>query len=199
MLMTFRRFAAALGLTIAVVVRAGAQQYYPQTLYFGEGLIDIPVAWISPVSGDFALSFSGVTFRNTAASPQYGALNGLNTNGAAEFSFFGRVGIGIAFYSDNPEWGFFFSGLLLDQEQFRHKTGSIRWMPSVAVGLRNVGPYDHIDRYTIGYDLTRNPATGTITDQLDTLHHGFQTAETFYGVVTKSFALASSPLYFFNM
>ena len=43
---------AGLALGIAPLAGAAAQQDFPQTLYWGSGLIDIPVAWVSPLSGD---------------------------------------------------------------------------------------------------------------------------------------------------
>ena len=132
---------------------ATAQETYPQTMYWGAGLIDIPVAWVSPVTGDFAVNFSGKTFHGAKASPGFSLLDGLNTNGSLSFSLFGRLETGLSIYSDNPEWGLFAQGLLLNEENFRPKSGLIRWVPSVAVGIRNVGPYDHIDRFTVGYNL----------------------------------------------
>jgi hypothetical protein len=181
---------AAFTALAAAAPRAHAQQSYPQTLYWGAGLIDIPVAWVAPVSGDFAISFSGQTFNSAVASPQLAALDGFNTNGAFSLSLFGRAEIGLAIYSDNPEWGVFASGLILDEENYRIRTGASHWIPSVAIGLRNVGPYTHVDRYTIGYELVPGPPAGPAVDhQADSLHMNFKTAMTVYGVVTKSFAL----------
>ena len=112
--------------------RASAQQTYPQTLYWGVGLIDIPVAWIAPVSGDFAVSVSGQTFNSAQASPQLAALDGLNTNGSLALSFWGRLEVGFSIYSDNPEWGLFASGLVLNEEDYRAKSGADHWMPSIS-------------------------------------------------------------------
>ena len=191
--MTFTRGAAGLAVFAALTAgapRAHAQQSYPQSLYWGAGLIDIPVAWVAPVSGDFALSFSGQTFNSAVASPQLAALDGFNTNGAFSLSFWGRAEIGLAIYSDNPEWGVFASGLLLDEESYRIRNGASHWIPSLAIGLRNVGPYTHVDRYTIGYELVPGPPTGPAVDhKADSVHMNFKTANTVYGVVTKSFAL----------
>jgi hypothetical protein len=191
--MTITRGAAGVAVIAALIAaapRAHAQQSYPQTLYWGAGLIDVPVAWVAPVSGDFALSFSGQTFNSAVASPQLAALDGFNTNGAFSLSFWGRVELGLAIYSDNPEWGAFASGLLLDEENYRIKTGASHWIPSLAIGVRNVGPYTHVDRYTIGYELVPGPPTGPAVDhKADSVHMNFKTANTFYGVVTKSFAL----------
>jgi hypothetical protein len=169
---------------------ASAQETYPQTLYWGAGLIDIPVAWVSPVSGDFSLNFSGKTFHGAKASPNISALNGLNTNGAVSFSFARRLEVGVSIYSDNPEWGLFGQGLLVNEENFRPRSGLVHWIPSIAVGLRNVGPYDHIDRFTAGYALfPGSVATPGKQHEVDSLHQGFKTGNTVYGVATKSFAL----------
>src|SRR5688500_18411055 len=64
-------------------------------------------------------------------------------------------------------------------------------MPSIAVGVRNVGPYDKIDRFGIGYELIP-PATGEpdLTHEPDTLHQNFKTANSVYGVATKGFSIA---------
>ncbi|MDQ2930082.1 MAG: YjbH domain-containing protein [Gemmatimonadota bacterium] len=187
------RIALLLALPAAVVLpgAAKAQETYPQTMYWGAGLIDIPVAYVSPVTGDFALNFSGKTFHGAKASPGFAVLDGLNTNGSISFSFFGRLETGISIYSDNPEWGLFAQGLLLNEENFRPKSGLVRWVPSVAVGMRNIGPYDHIDRFTIGYDLYPGTVANPGKQHLvDSLHQNFKTGNTVYGVATKSFALS---------
>lgn len=181
----------AIPAAIALPEVAKAQETYPQTMYWGAGLIDIPVAWVSPVTGDFAMNFSGKTFHGAKASPGFSILNGLNTNGSLSFSFFGRLETGLSIYSDNPEWGLFAQGLLLNEEDFRPKSGIVRWVPSIAVGIRNVGPYDKIDRFTAGYNLF----PGTVANpgkqhEADSLHQGFSTGNSVYGVATKSFALS---------
>jgi hypothetical protein len=183
---------ALLATSAAVVLPriANAQQTYPQTTYWGAGLIDIPVAWVSPVTGDFSVNFSGKTFHGAKASPGFAVLDGLNTNGALSFSFFGRLETGVSIYSDNPEWGLFAQGLLLNEENFRVKSGLARWVPSIAVGMRNIGPYDHIDRFTVGYNLfPGTPANPGKQHEADSLHQNFSTGNTVYGVATKSFAL----------
>ena len=53
------RLMAALALGAVLPAVARAQQEFPQTLYWGSGLIDIPVAWAPPLTGDFALGYSG--------------------------------------------------------------------------------------------------------------------------------------------
>ncbi len=180
---------AALALCLAPPARA--QQSYPQTLYWGSGLVDIPVAWVSPVSGDFSLGMSGKTIEGSKVSSGFDFGNGLNANAALSFSFLGRAEVGLSFYSDNPEWGFFGRALLLDEETFRGREGLAGWVPSIAVGLRNVGPYSKIDRFGLGYRMV----PGTSADpsrqhEADPLHQNFSTGETVYGVATKSFLLS---------
>ena len=72
------------------------------------------------------------------------------------------------------------------------KSGAAHWVPSLAVGLRNVGSYTHIDRYTFGYALfpaAPGSGDGTVVKEPDSLHQNFKTAMTVYGVLTKSFSL----------
>lgn len=168
-----------------------AQEAYPQTLYWGTGLIDIPVAWVSPVSGDFGIDVSAKTIEGSRLSAGLDVGSGLNSNLALTASFLGRAEIGLSVYSDDPEWGLFGRALVLDQEDFRGKPGLAGWVPSVAVGLRNVGPYGKIDRFALGYRLAA-PAGPTQSNRhvADSLHQGFATDETVYGVATKSFLLS---------
>ncbi len=193
MFMTRRRITvAALAFASGVLVStAGAQTTYPQTIYWGAGLIDIPVAWVSPLSGDFAMNYSGKSFKKDPGLPKINYSDRLNSQLTFSVSILGRVEAGVAFYSSNPEYGFFGQALLLDEEQFRTNQGAARWLPSVAVGVRNVGPYDKIDRFGVGYSLLPpDDLSGNYRHVADTLHEGFNTAQTVYGVVTKSFSLA---------
>lgn len=188
---TMHRCSLIAALALCATAPARAQQSYPQTLYWGSGLIDVPVAWVSPVSGDFAIDFSGKTIDGSKLSSSFNFGDGLNSNAAFSVSFLGRAEVGLAFYSDNPEWGFFGRALLLNEEQFRGREGLAGWVPSIAVGLRNVGPYSKIDRFSLGYHM----APGTPTDPsrqhaADALHQDFSTDETVYGVATKSFLLS---------
>ena len=69
----FVRTALMLAVMAAVALPgiAKAQEIYPQTTYWGAGLIDIPVAWVSPVSGDFSVNFTGKTFHGAKANPAF--------------------------------------------------------------------------------------------------------------------------------
>lgn len=193
---TFRRLSAAATLTaaIAVVARPAAaqQEEYPQSLYWGSGLVDIPVAWVSPLTGDFALNYTGKNFRPDPTRTKINYSQTINSNLQFSIALFGRFEAGVSAVSSNPEQAFFARGLLIDEQFFRERGGAARWLiPSVALGVRNVGPYEHLDRFGIGYDLL--PPSGdnpNARHEPDSLHRDFQTNNTFYGVATKSFSLA---------
>ena len=182
--------AAIVGLG-ALASPLAAQQTYPQTIYWGAGLVDIPVAWVAPLSGDFALNYSVKTFEKgdqTVTKINYN--DQLNSQLTFSVSVFGRVEAGVAFYSSNPEYGFFGQALVLNEEQFRGRPGG--WfIPSIAFGVRGIGPYDQIDRFGIGYSLLPpNPGSPNYRHVADSIHEEFDVTPTVYGVGTKSFSLA---------
>ncbi len=169
---------AAMFTAAATAASAGAQQGYTQTMYWGSGLVDIPVAWTSPVSGDLALNVSGMQLNSDFTT------DNLNGHGTVMLSLFRRSELGVAFFTRYAQWGAFGRVLLLDGDSYARRSGAPGWIPSVAVGFRNVGPYSHADRFALGY-ARRSPR-----DRADSLHQGFDTAPTFYGVLTKSVRLA---------
>lgn len=183
----------ALGAALALGMIAGtarAQQTYPATLYWGTGLIDIPVAWVSPMTGDFALAYSGKVFEVDPIEPRVNYNDRINSQLTFSLSAAGRLEAGIAFYSANPEYGFFGRGLLIREQDFSEGWG--RWLvPSFALGARNVGSYGRIDRFGAGYQLLApDDGSPNYRHVADSLHLNFSTAPTFYGVATKSFSLA---------
>lgn len=191
--MSIRRpvvIAAVVGLA-ALARPLAAQQTYPQTLYWGAGLIDIPVAWVAPLSGDFALNYSGKTFEKgdqTITKINYN--DQLNSQLTFSVSVFGRVEAGVAFYSSNPEYGFFGQALVINEEDYRGRPGG--WfIPSIAFGVRGIGPYGQVDRFGIGYSLLPpDPGSPNYRHVADSIHEEFDTSPTVYGVGTKSFSLA---------
>ena len=205
--MASTRFSLAIaGVAAALLVPAAtqAQGNYPQTLYWGAGLIDIPVAWVAPLTGDFAINYSGKTFKENPNATKIDYNDALNSQLVMSMSFMGRLELGYAAFSSNPEWGMFGRGVIIRQEDFSARGG---WagllVPSIAIGMRNVGPYKNVDRFGIGYNLfpaCTDPATGerdlvncNSPDAIhvpDSLHQGFETSNTFYGVATKDLSLA---------
>ena len=192
---TNRWMRIAVGTLVALAVStapARAQQEFPPTLYWGTGLIDIPVAWVPPLSGDFFLSYTGKTFEVDRSQPKINYSDEINSQLTFAFAFMGRFEVGVAAYSSNPEFGFFGRGLLIREDDFMLRGGWARWLvPGIALGVRNLGPYERIDRFGIGYQLLP-PEDGSPNRRHvpDTVHQSFETSPTFYGVATKSFSLA---------
>ena len=177
----------ALTLGVAPLVAAGAQQDFPQTLYWGSGLIDIPVAWAPPLTGDFAVGYSGKRFRSDPVTTKLNYSDRMNSQLTLSAAAFGRLEGGVAFYSSNPEYGFFVRGVLVREEDLAARGGALRWLPGIAVGARNLGKYGHIDRFGSGYRLLPpTPDDPNARHEPDSLHLNFDTAPTLYAVATKS-------------
>jgi hypothetical protein len=183
-----RRRALLLASAVSLFARgAYAQTEFPQTLRWGSGLIDIPAAWVSPLSGDFSINWAGKSLQTSPGIPQY--QSSLDATGAIQISLLRHAELGMSVLSRDFEHGFYGQVLLLNQDDFRGRSGS--FLPSLAVGVRNVGPYSHIDRFGLGYAQTLRPGGGTAPAiTADSLHQTFSTGSTVYGVATKSFSLA---------
>jgi len=180
--------AVLIGIVLMTGRAAKAQEEFPQTQRWGSGLIDIPVAWVSPLTGDFGLTLSRQSFETSPAIPEF--TRQWSSQGTLDMSFFHVAEVGISAYSTDPEQGLYGQLLLLDQDDFQ--SGVWRVLPSLAVGIRNVGPYHHIDRFGMGYLLGHNPGTGSAPVLVvDSLHRSFETGNTVYGVATKSVSLGS--------
>lgn len=152
---------------------------YTSTLNFGTGLINIPVAWIAPRSTDLWLQTSGKDLPSSQLPTN--TMTRWNTNIAFDTHWLGLFSVGASAYSQNPEWGFFGQALL-------HRQGVSSYLPSLAVGVRNVGPYSHEDRFLIGEDITLGPdsAYRRVTAPA---YQKFHTAGSFYGVLTEEIPL----------
>jgi hypothetical protein len=173
----------------AVALSAGAgrgeaqqQDPYPATMHYGTGLINTPVAWVSPVSGDAWFNISGKRISYYGTKDATFATQ-WNTNVALDTHWAGRFALGISAYSQNPEYGFFGQALLLRDNQFS-------FFPALAIGVRNVGPYEHEERFLIGHDIALNE-NGEYEEVVAGFAHGFETNPSIYGVLTKDFALSS--------
>lgn len=151
---------------------------YPVTLQFGTGLIDNPVAWVSPNNGDIFLGISGTNIPACGSPCDLSTSQKWNTNFTLETHWLQRFTIGFSLYSNNPEWGFYGSFLALTE-----KEGS--WRPAIAVGFRNLGPYNHEDRLLLGHDVNVDSGGG-VSGVTPTTYQNFKTAPTLYAVVTKN-------------
>lgn len=184
---TGRRYGAVL-LAVAVLTgrRVQAQTEFAPTLNWGSGLVDIPAAWVSPLTGDFALNWTGKALQTSPSVPQY--QSSFAGTGSLQVALFHHAEVGMSVLNRDFEHGFYGQVLLLNQEDFRGRSGS--FLPSVAFGMRNIGPYGHIDRLGMGYEQALNPGGGTApVIGVDSLHRSFSTGNTVYGVATKSFDL----------
>jgi len=156
---------------------------YPATIQFGTGLINIPVAWVSPRNADMWLNTSGKTIEHYIDADAMNWATKWNTNISMDTHWMGRFSVGAAAYSQNPEWGFFGQVMLLREEQFG---GAV---PSVAIGVRNIGPYDHSDRLLIAHDIQLQGVE--YEEEVGPFFSEMKTTPTLYAVATKEFG---SPL-----
>ena len=164
---------------------AQQQDLYPSTLQFGTGLIDIPVAWVSPNSGDIWVQTSAKKIPYTAAGqPDLNFASLWNSNLSVDTHWAGRFSLGVSLYSQNPEVGFFGQALLLKERRDR------AW-PSLAVGFRNLGEFNHEDRFLLGHDVSLD-GSGAPGGHTASYARRFSTAPSVYGAATKSFAVGGT-------
>ena len=152
---------------------------YPATLQFGTGLINIPVAWVSPRNADVWINTSGKTIEHYVDVSAMNWATKWNTNMSVDTHWLGRFSIGAAAYSQNPEWGFFGQVMLLREEQF----GGV--IPSIAIGVRNIGPYDQSDRLLIAHDIQLEGVE--YEEGVSAVFDNMKTTPTLYAVATKEF------------
>ena len=159
---------------------------YPSTMDFGPGLIDDPVAWVSPSSSDFWISYGA----KRIPSPRVltgSALSYWNGNFAIDTHWLHRFSVGLSVYSNNPEWGLFGQVLALRDGQFSPV------LPAIALGIRNVGNCQHEERFLVGCDITVDTGGGT-HEFTPFYFKKFHTAPTLYAVATKNISFHSAAL-----
>jgi hypothetical protein len=147
--MPFVRRIAVVLLAGVLAVRAGAQERtsypYGSTLTFGTGLVNIPVAWVSPNSGDLFASISARALG--AGTLQPNASNSLwQLTESLEAHVGGWLSVGGSLYSvSSQSLGLFAKALLVKQ-----RDDGPRWLPSIAIGARNLGASQYVDRFVAG-------------------------------------------------
>ena len=175
-------FAASLLLASAVSAQDAPtvqRTPYPATIQFGTGLINIPVAWVSPRNADMWLNTSGKTIEHYVNADAMNWATRWNTNIAIDTHWLGRFSVGAAAYSQNPEWGFFGQVLLLREQDFQG------YVPSIAIGVRNIGPYEHSDRLLIAHDIVLEGVQ--YEEGVSEAFNDLKSVPTFYAVATKEF------------
>ncbi len=116
---------------------------YTPTLTYGTGLVNTPVAWVSPGHGDLwvTTAFRGMGEGLKAPTVKRSAWD-LTLN--AEAHLWGRVALGGSIYStQNQQVGAFAQLLLLTPVEEG-------WRPSLAVGVRGLGMSARQDRFVTG-------------------------------------------------
>ena len=184
------RRALAIAVLLAPALAARAQvaspslSAYTPTLTFGTGLINAPVAWVSPEHGDVWLSASARGFNQGTISPRpNGSIWDVTLT--ADAHLFGRLSLGGSLYgTTNQQVGAHALLLLFRQQQ------DLKWLPSVAVGVRNVGASARQDRYVTGDRRVVDalPASQRATAGL------IDGSPTVYGVATREFVGAKASL-----
>jgi hypothetical protein len=169
--------------SVASPARAQQVEPYPQTLQFGAGYINTPAAWVSRRTADSWLTLSAKDLPSFGDRSQNSLASRLNSNLALDTHWGGRVSIGASLYSQNPEWGAFGQALLI-------RDGDLGFLPALAVGARNVGRYEHEDRFLIGHDIALD-SSGAYDEIVVERYENFDTSPTLYAVLTKDIPLSA--------
>jgi hypothetical protein len=144
------------------------------------------VAWVSPNSFDSWFAITGKhlpSYDVATGQSKQGFASLWNTNVALDVHMFGRASVGVAAYDQNIDYGFFGQVLLLQD-----KVGTP--LPGVAIGVRNVGPGKHEDRFFVAHDVSL--VNGKYVKFVDPRYSDFSTAPTVYGVLTKQFSIGAT-------
>lgn len=167
---------------LSTALAAQAPEPYPMTLDFGTGLINIPVAWVSPTNADVWVNISNKEIPSQANEAASTWMTKWNQNFAIDTHWGGRVSAGFSLYDQNPDWGLFGQALLVRPNEFG-------FLPAIAVGVRNIGPDSHEDRFLIGHDITLGP-DGRYHRVVPARYARFHTSNTLYAVATKEITLS---------
>ena len=164
-----RRFLkCALALSALTAPASAQRATFTPTLYWDSGLIDTPAAWVAPLGGDLSFHATRVQLDSTVALGGRGS-GSQSYNFSMSASLWGRAEVGASIFTSNLKGGLFAKALLWDQMDGAFRTGMVHWMPSVAVGMRNVGNEKETTRWA-------EPGVA-----------GFNTSPTLYAVATRTF------------
>ncbi len=152
---------------------------YSSTLTYGTGLINIPTAWVSPTSGDLFVTVSARSIGSGSLQPKAsGSLWDLTESVEAHLG--GRLSAGLSLYSTTKqEVGGFAQLLILKQPD-----EGPRWMPSFAVGVRNLGSSKYQDRFVTGDQRVTDVVLAANPNAKINPING---SPTLYGVLTRDF------------
>lgn len=160
-------------LALAVVPTALTAQrpLYAPTLYWESGLIDIPAAWVAPLSGDVALNVIRIGFDSVSSSS---VKRGREFNLSVATALWQRAEVGLNVFSTALDAAAFAKVLVWNQLDGEYLKGVVHWLPSAAIGVRNMSSVKRLDRWS---------RTGTLPP-------GTSTAPSLYGVFTRTFVVS---------
>lgn len=164
---------------------------YGSTLTFGTGLVSIPVAWVSPGSGDLFAAFSARAIGEGAIEPGV-TRSPWDLTGSLEAHLGGKVAVGAALYGTRRQQMGAFARVMVVQQPAANTTGP-RWRPSIAIGVRNLGSSKYQDRFVTGDRRAVDLVGGVRTDSAGRTGRGvFNGSPTLYAVATRDFAFTRS-------
>lgn len=187
-----RRAWPALGLAAFVVAFAAAPLRaqddrpvvpYSTTLSFGTGLVRIPVAWVSPNSGDLFASVSALVISGGSYTPNANTTR-WNFDETLEAHIAGRLSLGASLYSVSEQSIGAFARYLL----VRQTDDSPKWLPSLAIGARNIGATSRVDRYVAGDHHVADNVPGALGSGLGKIDGN----PTLYVVATREWKFAKN-------
>jgi hypothetical protein len=158
---------------VASPLVAQRPQFAP-TLSWDAGLINTPAAYVSPLTGDLALNYARLGLDSAKGIPGFAAKNTIYSF-SASVALYGRAEVGVSVFTGDLKAGLFGKFLVWDQTDAIWRTGLLHWLPSAAIGVRNIGSEKQLDR--LG-----EANSGT----------NLSTVPTFYGVLTRTFVLKAA-------
>lgn len=166
-----RAAALLIGTALSASSALAQRPNFGPTLFHESGLVNIPAAWVAPLGGDVSFGISRLTF----GSATYGTgLPAENYTMNISTSLWGRGEFGFSLYSADFSAGMFAKALVIDQADGIWRRGLRHWLPSVAVGVRNVGGEVGLNRLGVDAPIRVNQSP------------------TFYGVATRSTVLKAA-------
>jgi len=157
----------------AAAAHAQRPQFSP-TLFWDSGLINTPAAYVSPLGGDIAVNYTAMKFDSSKGPGAFDASRATTRYVfSLSASIYGRAEVGITVFESDLRNGLFAKALIWDQTDGIWRTGLLHYLPSFAVGVRNLGSESGADRFG------------------DTRTSGLNTSGTLYAVATRTIVLAS--------
>ncbi|MEA3245281.1 MAG: hypothetical protein U9Q74_03900 [Gemmatimonadota bacterium] len=141
------------------------------TLFWETGLVNVPAAAVAPLGGDLAFNFTRLALDSSALPA--GVRKAASYNLSLSASLWGHGEVGISVFSGDLKSGLFGKLMLVDQTDGIWRRGFVHWLPSIAIGVRNVGTEKTLNRLAVADESSSLNTLGSL-----------------YGVATRTFVLA---------